>query len=101
MEATVAELTVELTTILKKNAPVRDGTKYPGPRGASPYPGNLKQNGIVAVMSGDEMVCEVGGAAAPYAPYTETRSRKPGWQKKSNEEFVQMIIAQGLEVIQE
>lgn len=95
---TVEVLTYELTTILKKNAPVRDGAKYPGARGDSPYTGNLKQNGIQTVVSGKEMVCEVGSPNAPYAPYTETRSRKAGWQKRSNEEFVRMISTLGVKV---
>lgn len=84
-------LTSELGTILKKNAPVRDGAKYPGARGSSPFPGNLKQNGIRVNILPDGCFVDVGGSDAPYAPYTETRSRKKGWQKKSAQEFAQKI----------
>lgn len=100
MKITVDELTYELTTILKKNAPVRDGAKYPGARGASPYPGNLKQNGIQFLQTAKGSVCEVGNPNAPYAPYTETRSRKPGWQRRSNEELINRLKALGLKVEQ-
>lgn len=100
MKITVAELTYELTTILKKNAPVRDGAKYPGARGASPYPGNLKQNGIQFLQTAKGSVCEVGNPNAPYAPYTETRSRKPGWQRRSSEELISRIKSLGLKVEQ-
>lgn len=98
MKITVAMLTYELTTILKKNAPVRDGAKYPGRRGASPYPGNLKLNGIRFVQAGKKSECRVGVPDAPYAPYTETRSRKKGWQAKSNAEFIAMLKSLGAEV---
>lgn len=100
MKVTVEMLTYELTTILKNNAPVRDGAKYPGARGASPYPGNLKQNGIQFLKTAKGSVCEVGSPNAPYAPYTETRSRKPDWQKKSNIELINRIKSLGLKVEQ-
>lgn len=100
MKITTAMLTYELTTILKKNAPVRDGANYPGARGASPYPGNLKQNGIQFLQTAKGAVCEVGSANAPYAPYTETRSKKPDWQKKSNLELINRIKSLGLKVEQ-
>ncbi len=96
---TVGMLTYELTTVLKNNAPVRDGAKYPGPRGASPYPGNLKLNGIQTLLTNKASVCEVGHPNAPYAPYTELHSRKKGWQKKSNIEFIKRIQSLGLEVM--
>lgn len=98
MKVTVSMLTYELTTILKNNAPVRDGSKYPGARGASPYPGNLKQNGIQFLQTAKGSVCEVGSSNAPYAPYTETRSKKLGWQKKSNLELINRITTLGLKV---
>lgn len=100
MKISVDMLTYELTTILKKNAPVRDGSLYPGARGASPYPGNLKQNGILFVKTAKGSVCEIGGSNAPYAVYTETRSKKPGWQKKSGVELVNRIRSLGLKVIE-
>ncbi|MEG1528743.1 MAG: hypothetical protein RR338_00170 [Clostridia bacterium] len=88
-------LTYELATILKKNAPVRDGSKYPGARGDSPYPGNLKNNGIRYIKQGGQSIIAVGNPDAPYAPYTETRSRKRGWQRRSNEEFLALIKSFG------
>lgn len=61
------------------NAPVR--TKPPaGPSGLSPYPGNLRQNGInMYYMGTNHIKIVIGGAPAPYGPYTETRSHNPGW----------------------
>ena len=87
MYITKQRLCYELAAILKCNAPVRDGTKYPGKRGSSPYPGNLKNNGIYITANG----VYTGGDNAPYAIYTESRSRKKGWHKKSNEEFLQLL----------
>lgn len=71
------------------NAPVR--TKPPaGPVGKpgtesySPYPGNLRQNGInLQYINSKHIRITVGGAPAGYGPYTETRSHKPGWIAKS------------------
>lgn len=100
MKITVAVLTYELTTILKKNAPVRDGARYPGARGSSPYPGNLKQNGIQFMQTAKGSVCEVGNPNAPYAVYTETRSKKTDWQKKSNLELINRVKSLGLKVEQ-
>lgn len=88
---TLNMLAHELGTTLKKNAPVRDGSKYPGRRGDSPFPGNLKQNGIRDNKVNNSYEIVVGGPDAPYAPYTETRSRKKGWQQQSNAEFVAKI----------
>lgn len=84
-----------LLLILKKNAPVRDGEKYPGKHGASPYPGNLKNNGITLNVMTNKTVVTVGNKAAPYAVYTETRSHKKDWQKRSNEEFYKSLIIMG------
>lgn len=65
------------------NAPVR--TKPPaGPHGSSPYPGNLRQNGInLQYVNSKHIKIVIGGAPAPYGPYTETKSHKPGWIAKS------------------
>lgn len=87
MNITKQRLQYELVAILKQNAPVRDGTKYPGKRGASPYPGNLKNNGIYITANG----VYTGGDNAPYAVYTETRSRKKGWHKKSHNQFLALL----------
>lgn len=86
---------VTLLGILKKNAPVRDGVVYPGARGASPYPGNLKNNGIVLKKSGNMSMIEVGGVNAPYAVYTETRSHKKSWQEKSHKECISRLQRMG------
>ena len=68
-----------LLSHLQFNAPVR--TKPPsGPSGLSPYPGNLRQNGInMSYISANHIQIKIGGPPAPYGPYTETRSHKPGW----------------------
>lgn len=72
-----------LMTNLQFNAPVR--TKPPaGPHGSSPYPGNLRQNGINLSYAGPNHIrVVIGGDPAPYGPYTETKSHKPGWIAKS------------------
>lgn len=74
------------------NAPVR--TKPPaGPSGLSPYPGNLRQNGInLTYMGANHIKITIGGEPAPYGPYTETRSHKPGWIEKSINETTNTYI---------
>lgn len=74
------------------NAPVR--TKPPaGPSGLSPYPGNLRQNGInMSYISTNHIRITIGGEPAPYGPYTETRSHKPGWIAKSINETANIFI---------
>ncbi len=98
------QLTIELAMnkllyILKENAPVR---MSPGPKGKpgtnmySPYPGNLKNNGIYAgyrtADKGTIVLSGVDGKVG-YLPYTETRSRKPNWQARSIEQFVGDLCA--------
>lgn len=74
------------------NAPVR--TKPPaGPSGLSPYPGNLRQNGInLTYMGVNHIKITIGGEPAPYGPYTETKSHKPGWIAKSINETANTYI---------
>lgn len=74
------------------NAPVR--TKPPaGPSGLSPYPGNLRQNGInMSYICANHIRITIGGEPAPYGPYTETRSHKPGWIAKSINEAANIYI---------
>ena len=69
----------EATRTLKMHAPVRDYRVY------SPYgaPGNLKNQGINNVITRKTGRIVIGGAPAPYAIYTETRSRRKYWIKKS------------------
>ena len=100
MKIDASMLTYELSAILKKNAPVRDGARYSGARGLSPYPGNLQQNGIQFVQTAQGSICEVGNPNAPYAAYTETRSKKIGWQSRSNLEFINRVKSLGLKVEQ-
>ena len=72
-----------LMSNLIANAPVR--TKPPaGPHGKSPYPGNLRQNGInMSYIRANHIKITIGGEPAPYGPYTETRSHKPFWILRS------------------
>lgn len=97
-------LTIELAMTkllweLKANAPVR---LTPGPSGKqgtnmySPYPGNLKNNGIYAgYKTADKGTIILSGTDGKvgYLPYTETRSHKPGWQARSVEQFVSDLCA--------
>ncbi len=93
------QLTMELAInkllyILKENAPVRltPGAKgKPGTNTYSPYPGNLKNNGIYAgYKTADKGTIVLSGTDGKvgYLPYTETRSHKPNWQSRSVEQFV-------------
>ena len=91
---TMEILIYELTGILKNNSPVRT---YPlgaiGKKGTpfySPYPGNLRNNGILPYVRGNSGEVIIGGPVG-YAVYTETTSKKPHWQEKSLNEFVQRL----------
>lgn len=87
---------MKLLEILKANAPERDGVKYPGRRGSSPYPGNLRQNGITAQLDANTgFTVTVGNADAPYAVYTEKYSRKSGWMAKSDKEYLDFLTSNG------
>ena len=90
---TIEKVLYVASYIFKENAPVR--TKPLGAIKYSPYPGNLKNNGIVPIVySASHAVLRIGGEAAPYARITETRSKKPGWQKKSLQETAQRIATE-------
>lgn len=82
-----------LMSNLMFNAPVR--TKPPaGPHGSSPYPGNLRQNGInLQYINSKHIRIVIGGDPAPYGPYTETMSHRPGWIAKSISETAQAYIS--------
>lgn len=84
----IFELTAELTHILKSNAPVR--TKPLGKLKYSPYPGHLKQNAIV--MDAAHGVVVLRGDIAPYVTITEQTSRKKGWMKRSELEFLNRLL---------
>lgn len=88
----ITKLGLELQTICQSNSPVR--TKPPaGPSGLSPYPGNLRQNGInLQLLSVNHIRVVIGGEPAPYGPYTETKSHKPGWINKSIVQFTNMLV---------
>ena len=93
----LSKIALELQSICIANCPVR--TKPPsGPSGKpgtssySPYPGNLQQNGINLSIVGNHAKLTIGGPEAPYGPYTETRSHKKGWIKKSIEEYKINVI---------
>lgn len=94
MRLTIDLAMTKLLFILKENAPVRQTTGASGKPGTntySPYPGNLKNNGIyMGYKTADKgSVCLSGtDGKVGYLPYTETRSHKPNWQAKSIEEFV-------------
>lgn len=76
---TANNLSKYLLKQLKRNCPVDTG--------------NLQNNGIFESQSNKtSATILVGTKAAPYAKYTETRSHKPGWQKKSKKEFEMMLI---------
>ena len=97
MRLTIDLAMQDLLMILKNNAPVRS---TPGPQGKigtntySPYPGNLKNNGIYAgyrsADKGQIILSGVDGKVG-YLPYTETKSKKPQWQQKSINEFVSRL----------
>lgn len=84
----IKNLTWESVRILKAYAPVRDWRVYSkyGP------PGNLKNNAINPVFMGNNNTkVVVGGDPAPYAPYTETRSRRKYWMRRSRNRIIKVI----------
>ena len=96
MRLTIEIAMSNLLITLKENAPVRS---TPGPKGKpgtnmySPYPGNLKNNGIYAgykaADKGTAVLSGVDGKVG-YLPFTEKRS---GWQQKSVEQFVNWLCS--------
>ncbi len=88
-------LATQLTKELISRAPVRDGAKYPGVRGASLYPGFLKNNAFKIEGNAKRAKVVIGGDAVPYAVYTEETSRKKGWIKESTDAYVAMLERQG------
>lgn len=79
MRFSIQAIAWEATRIYKMHAPVRDWRVY------SPYgpPGNLKNQGIYNYVGRERAIITIGGKPAPYAKYTETRSRRKYWMKKS------------------
>ena len=96
MTLTIELAMTKLLWILKDNAPVR---KSPGPKGKpgtnmySPYPGNLKNNGIYAgyktADKGTIVLSGVDGKVG-YLPFTE---KKSNWQANSINQFVNDLCA--------
>lgn len=96
-QITMEMLVYELTYIAKNNAPVR---QYPlgavGKAGTpmySPYPGNLKNNGIFYQVFGPTHARLVFGGPVGYAGYANETSFKPHYQEKSVNDFVQKLIS--------
>ena len=82
------QITHELMSKLQNNCPVR--TKPLGKIKYSPYPGNLRQNGINMYVSGDNAQVIIGGDVAIYGPITEYTSHRKGWIQKSVDETIEM-----------
>lgn len=99
MKLTLELAIQELLYILKENAPVRNkpgAVGKPGTNMYSPYPGNLKNNGIYAGYTTDTMgqiILSGTDGKVGYLPYTETRSHKPNWQSKSIDQFVSKLCS--------
>lgn len=106
MKIDAQHITVVLVGSLKRNAPVRGKNmpaswsarkriNYLKPTKTSPYPGNLKDNGIVAEISETSSRIEIGGPRAPYGERTEITSFSPGWIAKSNSELLDKLRQAG------
>lgn len=94
MKITKTMLTTQLYSILQAQSPVRQGggaVGKPGTNMYSPYPGNLKNNGIYQTNKG---VCldlnKVG-----YIGYANLRSKRAGYIEKSRDEFLQWLVSLG------
>lgn len=97
MKITKIQLQVELYTELQHEAPVRQGGRAVGKRGTnmySPYPGNLKNNGIYMTKRGVVLDYDKVG----YIGYANIRSRKPGYIEKGVNRFLRWCVAHGGEV---
>ncbi len=86
-----------LLSVLKNNAPVRSTRGAVGKRGTnmySPYPGNLKNNGIVQTSNGVKLdINHVG-----YIWYANKTSSRPDYVGKSVDEFLHYCQALGARV---
>lgn len=94
MKITRVMLESKLYEIFQKNSPVRQGGGPVGKRGTnmfSPYPGNLKNNGIYQTKNGLRLDYNKVG----YIGYANITSRKKGYIEKSVNEFLQWLIALG------
>lgn len=94
MKITRTMLETKLYEILQGNSPVRQGGGAVGKRGTnmySPYPGNLKNNGIIQTNTGVRLDLNKVG----YICYANLYSKKPGYIEKSRDEFLQWLVALG------
>ena len=90
-ELTARRVAEYLRARLAENAPVRE--KPLGPIPGSPFPGNLKQNGIeIAEVSPQKYRVAIGNDGVLYAVYTEKTSHRPGWIQKSVTQTVNMVL---------
>lgn len=109
MKITAEMLTNKLYWFAKKRAPVRKlrekrpGTKRRRTRGVgkkgtnmySPYPGNLKNNGIVRTSTGVKFDYDKVG----YIGYANKRSHKPQFIENTVEDFCNFCISLGGRII--
>lgn len=97
MQITRVMLESELELAFSRNAPVRSTHGAVGKKGTnmySPYPGNLKNNGIVRTEKGIKLdVNRVG-----YIWYANKSSRKPNYIGKSVDEFLAWCQALGARI---
>ena len=106
MEITKQWLVSELQRIAKRNAPVRivkDKNGRPlsravGKKGTnmySPYPGNLKNNGIVNINEG---IC-YNYTKVGYIGYANLKSKKPHFIEKTIDDFCNYCVSLGGRVV--
>ena len=107
MEITGERLVNELHKIAQKNAPVRevdDKKGRPRPRAVgkkgtnmySPYPGNLKNNGIY--RDGNALVFDYNKVG--YIGYANIRSHNPHYIEKTVNDFCNYCVALGGRIVQ-
>lgn len=94
MKLTRAMLQNKLYEIFQSNSPVRQSGGAVGKRGTnlySPYPGNLKNNGIYMTSFGIRLDYNKVG----YIGYANKYSKKPRYIEKSINEFLQWLVSLG------
>lgn len=102
MKVTPERLAIKLLQIAKKNAPVRSlndkkgrpkkrAVGKPGTNMYSPYPGNLKNNGIYGISEG--IVFDYNKVG--YIGYANLRSKKPQFIEKTVTDFCSFCVSLG------
>lgn len=86
-------ITEELRNCLIEEAPVRQHPK--GATRYSPYPGNLKQNGIRHSYTHNGADIVIGGAPAVYAGWVDARGRSAGYIDRGVEKWLAKMRALG------